>query len=149
MEPGKNLDGRTDLYALGASMYQMLLGRMPYDADTWVTWFDQAKAGPPVAPSKLRDDVPKRLSDLILELLAFRREDRPADADAVVRRLEDLRTPAPGDIWINPNDGLRYVYIPPGTFRMGCSPGDKDLRAMKSPLMRFAFRRAFGWVKPQ
>ena len=29
--------------------------------------------------------------------------------------------PQPGDIRTNPRDGLRYAYIPPGTFRMGCA----------------------------
>src|SRR5262245_19697598 len=31
---------------------------------------------------------------------------------------------APGTAKINPKDGLKYVWIPPGTFTMGCSPGD-------------------------
>jgi formylglycine-generating enzyme required for sulfatase activity len=37
----------------------------------------------------------------------------------------DPNTPA-GTTWVNPNDGLTYVWIPPGKFMMGCSPGDKD-----------------------
>jgi formylglycine-generating enzyme required for sulfatase activity len=30
----------------------------------------------------------------------------------------------PGEVRENPRDGLKYVWIPPGTFTMGCSPGD-------------------------
>ena len=33
----------------------------------------------------------------------------------------DLHPPAKGDTRTNPKDGLRYAYIPPGTFRMGCT----------------------------
>ena len=32
-----------------------------------------------------------------------------------------------GEVRVNPNDGLKYVWIPPGTFMMGCSPGDKRM----------------------
>jgi len=35
----------------------------------------------------------------------------------------DPNTPA-GTTWVNPKDGLTYVWIPPGKFMMGCSPGD-------------------------
>jgi formylglycine-generating enzyme required for sulfatase activity len=31
-----------------------------------------------------------------------------------------------GEVRVNPNDGLKYVWIPPGSFQMGCSPGDSD-----------------------
>jgi formylglycine-generating enzyme len=32
----------------------------------------------------------------------------------------------PGQVKMNPKDGQRYVWIPPGTFRMGCSEGDAE-----------------------
>src|SRR6266480_3418750 len=35
----------------------------------------------------------------------------------------DPNTPA-GTTWVNPKDGLTYVWIPQGKFMMGCSPGD-------------------------
>jgi formylglycine-generating enzyme required for sulfatase activity len=31
-----------------------------------------------------------------------------------------------GEVRVNPNDGLKYVWIPPGTLMMGCSPGDSE-----------------------
>lgn len=34
--------------------------------------------------------------------------------------------------WVNPKDGLTYVWIPPGTFIMGCSAGDSDCRPDES-----------------
>jgi formylglycine-generating enzyme required for sulfatase activity len=33
----------------------------------------------------------------------------------------------------NPKDGLKYVWIPPGTFQMGCSPGDSECQAPENP----------------
>jgi formylglycine-generating enzyme required for sulfatase activity len=35
--------------------------------------------------------------------------------------------------WLNPKDGLRYVWIPPGSFTMGCSPGDSECRENEKP----------------
>ena len=44
----------------------------------------------------------------------------------------DPNTPA-GTTWVNPNDGLTYVWIPAGRFTMGCSPGDKDCDFDENP----------------
>ncbi len=35
-------------------------------------------------------------------------------------------SPAPGQVKVSPKDGQRYVWIPPGSFVMGCSPGDTE-----------------------
>jgi formylglycine-generating enzyme required for sulfatase activity len=43
------------------------------------------------------------------------------------------KTPAPGETKVNPKDGLTYVWIPPGTFQMGCSPGDSECGGDDSP----------------
>jgi len=42
---------------------------------------------------------------------------------SVEARIESLG-PTPGMVRVNPKDGLKYVWIPPGSFTMGCSPGD-------------------------
>ena len=44
----------------------------------------------------------------------------------------DPNTPA-GTTWVNPNDGLTYVWIPPGKFTMGCSPGDTNCDPDEKP----------------
>jgi formylglycine-generating enzyme required for sulfatase activity len=38
-----------------------------------------------------------------------------------------------GEVRVNPNDGLKYVWIPPGTFMMGCSPGDNECYDFEKP----------------
>jgi formylglycine-generating enzyme required for sulfatase activity len=50
----------------------------------------------------------------------------------VQARLGDLG-PSPGTVRENPKDGLKYVWIPPGTFMMGCSPGDSDCGDEEKP----------------
>ena len=49
-------------------------------------------------------------------------------------------TPAP---WINPKDGLEYVRIAPGSFMMGCSPGDPECSADEKPAHRVTLTKGF------
>ena len=39
----------------------------------------------------------------------------------------------PGETKVNSRDGLKYVWIPPGTFQMGCSPGDSECEDSEKP----------------
>jgi formylglycine-generating enzyme required for sulfatase activity len=45
----------------------------------------------------------------------------------------------------NPKDGLTYVWIPPGTFTMGCSPGDSECYSLEKPAHRTAITKGF-WI---
>jgi formylglycine-generating enzyme required for sulfatase activity/predicted Ser/Thr protein kinase len=53
--------------------------------------------------------------------------------------------PAPGKARVNPKDGLRYVWIPPGTFMMGCSPGDTECGEDEKPAHQVTITRGF-WI---
>jgi formylglycine-generating enzyme required for sulfatase activity len=49
------------------------------------------------------------------------------------------------DTRVDPKDGLVYVYIPPGSFRMGCSPGDKECGSDEKPTHRVTITKGF-WL---
>ncbi len=51
----------------------------------------------------------------------------------------------PGEIWENAKDGLKYVWIPPGTFTMGCSPGDSECDAAEKPSHQVELTKGF-WM---
>jgi len=59
-------------------------------------------------------------------------------------RQEDL-APEPGTVRENPKDGLKYVWIPPGTFQMGCSPGDGECGGDEKPAHRVGITKGF-WL---
>ena len=46
---------------------------------------------------------------------------------------------------INPKDGLTYIWIPPGSYMMGCSPMDNDCRKEEKPAHRVEISKGF-WI---
>lgn len=56
----------------------------------------------------------------------------PAPAPKVLPQPVDTAKTNPQP-WVNPKDGLPYVWIPPGTFTMGCSPGDTQCDPDEGP----------------
>ena len=58
--------------------------------------------------------------------------------------LEDL-APTAGPVKENPKDGLKYVWIPPGTFQMGCSPADSECDGDEKPAHRVTISKGF-WI---
>lgn len=52
---------------------------------------------------------------------------------------------SPGTTKRNPKDGLEYVWIPPGQFQMGCSPGDKECYNQEKPAHPVTITRGF-WM---
>jgi serine/threonine-protein kinase len=59
-------------------------------------------------------------------------------------RLEDIGPPT-GTVRENRRDGLNYVWIPPGTFMMGCSPGDSECFSQEKPAHQVTITRGF-WI---
>ena len=72
----------SDLYSLGALLYEMLAGQPPFPGDDAVSIISQHLHADPVPPSRHNDAVPEALDRAVLGLLAKRPEDRPANAAA-------------------------------------------------------------------
>src|SRR5437868_3441296 len=90
---GGEVTPRSDLYALGAMLYEMVCGRPPFVGDESVAIISQHLNTPPVAPSWHRPDCPPGLEALILRLLEKDPSKRPASAAQVREALAtvDLR----------------------------------------------------------
>jgi len=82
----QQLDGRTDLYSLGATLYYALSGRRPYPASRLSELYELWKTPPP-PPSRFAPDVPAALDELVLELLQIDAALRPASAGETLDRL--------------------------------------------------------------
>ncbi|MAF52082.1 MAG: hypothetical protein FI707_03110 [SAR202 cluster bacterium] len=84
---GQPVDERSDLYSLGAMLYEMVCGRAPFLGDDSVAIIGQHINTPPVAPTWHRSDCPLPLEALILRLLAKDPSERPASASDVLSAL--------------------------------------------------------------
>jgi len=86
---GLPADGRSDLYALGVMLYEMVTGGMPWEARTQAEKLLKPLSTPPIPPRERVAGLPPEIESLILRLLARRPEDRPQDAYVVVDALTD------------------------------------------------------------
>ena len=87
---GQEIDGRTDLYALGITLYEWTAGQLPYEGDDPVALIGQHLHAPVVPPREHNPEMAPALDALIVQLMSKRPEDRPASAAEVQQVLEAL-----------------------------------------------------------
>jgi eukaryotic-like serine/threonine-protein kinase len=88
---GEELDGRADIYSFGASMYEILTNRPPFRAASNQELLNKHIAEKPVSPQTHNPDLTNEISELILQMLAKKPEQRPRDFQQVLGRLQSIR----------------------------------------------------------
>ncbi|MFD7934808.1 serine/threonine-protein kinase [Streptomyces sp. NPDC059755] len=95
---GRPVDGRSDQYSTGCLLYELLTGRPPFLGDSPFAVMHQHISQEPVAPSRLRPQIPAVVDDLVLRTLAKDREQRLGSAaelrDTLAATLTALSAPA-------------------------------------------------------
>ncbi|WP_437853537.1 AAA family ATPase [Sorangium sp. So ce363] len=98
----RGVDHRTDLYALGVILYQMLTGQRPFEALDPMELIHAHLALAPAPPSRVDPTIPEAISGVVLKLLAKNAEDRYQSAEGLLADLERCREALRGTGTIEP-----------------------------------------------
>jgi eukaryotic-like serine/threonine-protein kinase len=87
---GEDVDGRTDLYAVGALLFEVLTGRVAFEADSDYSLMMQQLNEAPPAPSSLARGVPKAVDAAVLRAMAKKPAQRFGSATDFSRVLDGI-----------------------------------------------------------
>ncbi|MEZ0091243.1 protein kinase [Streptacidiphilus sp. EB129] len=135
-------DARSDLYALGCTLYAMLTGDAPFHGPTPLAVMTQHVSQPPRPVRQLRPEVPALLDQLVAALLAKDPAARPGSAEQVYRQLLPLLPASSAD----GEAALRATALPDPSrpFRHPSAPPPRPFAAVPGPDPAEAAERASG-----
>jgi serine/threonine-protein kinase len=88
---GHAVSSSSDLYAIGVVLYEMLTGRVPFDAEQAVTIAIKHVSEAPTAPTAINPQIPPELEQVVMWAMNKNPADRPHDADQFITALEHAK----------------------------------------------------------
>jgi serine/threonine protein kinase len=88
---GLILDARADVYSFGATAYEVVTGRPPFRAASSKELLDKHIIEKPISPQQVNPDVTDEFANLVLRMLAKKKEDRPKDFHEVLMAMKSLK----------------------------------------------------------
>lgn len=92
---GQPLDGRADIYSFGAMCYEMMTGRPPFRGASSQDLLHKHIIEKPITPRQYNPEVSEPFAELILRMLAKKKEDRPRDFHEVLMAMRGMRIHGP------------------------------------------------------
>ena len=117
---GQHVDGRSDIYSLGVMFYQLLAGRLPFQAETPTAMIFQHAYEEPFPLAQAAPDVPQPVLEIIARMMAKDPAERYGSCAAVLADLRAFREGRPCSAHPPPLPdarGERKVPLPPGEGR--------------------------------
>ena len=84
---GRAADARTDIYSLGAIMYEMVTGLPPYTGDNFMEILTKKATQDPPPPLQVRTELPQQISELVMAAMARNPDSRPQSMDGLEYEL--------------------------------------------------------------
>lgn len=142
---GGDLDERSDLFALGALLYEMLTGHSAFRAKDPRATLQRVLYEQPTPLEEVRPDLPPALVSLVERLLAKDREGRPRSALNVVHKLERIERELPEEELPERNDDS-VSEMPTQAFPALPASRSGATTPRSAPVVEGPLRRARGWI---
>lgn len=102
---GKPVNGSTDIYSLGAVLYEMLTGRVPYEGETPISVALKHVRERLIPPTRYNPSIPTLLEAAVIKALAKRPEDRFSNITEMIAALRMSQG------FVNSNSGRRAPHV--------------------------------------